>query len=86
MIGMVVIFISTVHPDDHAVYLYYTSHILHNNNKKRARWPSGRASDSESRGLGFDPHKGHRVVTLSKTRYWLKHRKRWIRPDMTENC
>ena len=32
-----------------------------------ARCPSGRASDSESKGLGFDPHKGHRVVSLSKT-------------------
>ena len=27
---------------------------------------SGRASDSESRGPGFDPHKRHRVVSLSK--------------------
>ena len=31
-----------------------------------ARWPSGRVSDSESRGPGFDPNKGHCVVTLSK--------------------
>ena len=23
--------------------------------------------DSESRGLGFDPHKGHRVLSLSRT-------------------
>ena len=29
-------------------------------------WPSGRASDSESRGPGFEPNKGHRVVSLSK--------------------
>ena len=34
---------------------------------KGARWRSGRASDSESRGPGFDPHKRHRVVSLSKT-------------------
>ena len=27
-----------------------------------------RASDSESRGPGFDLHKRHRVVSLSKTR------------------
>ena len=32
-----------------------------------AQWPSGRASDSESRGPGFDPHNGHSVVSLSKT-------------------
>ena len=34
------------------------------------RWPSGRASDSELRGHGFDPHKDHsfhHVVSLSKT-------------------
>ena len=31
------------------------------------RWPSGRVSDFESRGPGFDPHKGHHVVSLSKT-------------------
>ena len=30
-------------------------------------WRSGRASDSESRGPGFDPHKRHRVVSLSNT-------------------
>ena len=28
---------------------------------------SGRASDSESGGPGFDPHRRHRVVSLSKT-------------------
>ena len=47
--------------------------------ERRERWPSGRASDSESRGPGFDPHKGHRVVSLSKNmnsiEYWLKPRK-----------
>ena len=31
-----------------------------------ARWFSGRASDSGARGRGFDPHSGHRVVSLSK--------------------
>ena len=31
------------------------------------QWRSGRASDSESRVPGFDPHKRHRVVSLSKT-------------------
>ena len=33
---------------------------------KGARWRSGRASASESRGPGFDPHRRHRVVSLSK--------------------
>ena len=33
-----------------------------------ARWRSGRASDSESRGPEFDLHKRHRVVYLRKTR------------------
>ena len=36
--------------------------------KKKSRWPSGRASDSGARGLGFDPHSGRRVVSLSKIR------------------
>ena len=33
---------------------------------KKARLPSGRASDSGARGRGFDPHSGCRVVSLSK--------------------
>ena len=49
---------------------------------------SGRASDSESRGPGFDLHKRHRVVSLSKTHTLptelVKPRKRWLRPDITE--
>ena len=32
-----------------------------------ARWRSGRASDSESIGPVFDPHRRHRVVSLCKT-------------------
>ena len=32
-----------------------------------ARWRSGRASDSELKGPGFDPHRRHHVVSLSKT-------------------
>ena len=32
-----------------------------------ARWRSCRASDSESRGPWFEPHRRHRVVSLSKT-------------------
>ena len=53
-----------------------------------ARWHSGRAFDSESRGPGFDPDGRHRVVSLSKTHLLptvlVKPRKRWLRPDMTE--
>ena len=42
---------------------------------REALWPSGRASDSEARGRGFDPHSGRRVVSLSKIhlppkKYW----------------
>ena len=32
-----------------------------------ARWHSGRASDSELKGPGFDSHRRHHVVSLSKT-------------------
>ena len=53
-----------------------------------AQWHSGRASNSESRGPGFDPNKRHRVVSLSKTHKLptelVKPRKRWLHPDMTE--
>ena len=39
--------------------------------------------------ISFDPHRRHRVVSLSKT-HWstpyvlVKTRKRWFRPDITE--
>ena len=39
---------------------------------REARWPSGRASDSGTRGWGFDPHSGCRVVSLSKIHLSLK--------------
>ena len=58
-------------------------------NKKMwgARWRSGRASDSESRGPEFDLHMRHRV-SLSKTHelptVLVKPRKSSLRPDMTE--
>ena len=41
--------------------------IIRNNVPEGAWWHSGRASDSELRGPGFDPHMRHRVVSLSKT-------------------
>ena len=31
-----------------------------------ARLPRGKASNSEARGWGFDPHSGRRVVSFSK--------------------
>ena len=33
---------------------------------KGVRWPSGRASDSESRGPGFDPYKTQEAVAPSR--------------------
>ena len=56
---------------------------------RKARWPSGRASDSGARGRGFDSHSGRRVVSLSKIHLPHKKvlvipRKRLLRPDMTE--
>ena len=55
---------------------------------REARWPSGRASDSEARGRGFDSHSGRRVGSLSKIHLLpnvvVIPRKRWLRPDMTE--
>ena len=65
-----------------------TNHYRDNPEFVGARWRSGRASDSESRGPGFEPHKRHRVVSLSKAHLLptvlVKPRKRWLRPDMTE--
>ena len=47
-----------------------------------------RASDSGARGRGFDPHSGHRVVSLSKTHLPPKvlviARKWRLCPNMTE--
>ena len=37
------------------------------NRDEGARWRSSKASDSESRCPGFDPHRRHCVVSLSKT-------------------
>ena len=55
-----------------------------------AQWLSGRASDSGARGREFETYL-RRVLSLSKTLYSPKAlvhvipRKRWLRPDMTEN-
>ena len=36
-------------------------------NKKGAQWLSGRVLDSRPKGRGFEPHRRHCVVSLSKT-------------------
>ena len=36
-------------------------------NKEGAQWLSGRVLDSRPRGRGFEPHRRHCVVSLSKT-------------------
>ena len=45
-------------------------------------------SDSGSRGRGFEPHPGRRVVSLSKIylppKVLVVSRKRWQRPNMSE--
>ena len=41
--------------------------IVLTSSKYETRCRSGRAFDSESRGPGFDPHRRHCVVSLSKT-------------------
>ena len=43
--------------------------------KREAWWPSGRATDSGARGRGFNPHSGHRVVSLRKIH--LPPKKNW---------
>ena len=48
-----------------AFVLHYVVFVLHYVNG--VWWRSGRVSDFESRGPGFDPHRRHRVVSWSKT-------------------
>ena len=52
-------------------YVHVVDIRLVQNYFQGARWRSGRASDSESRDPGFDPHRRHRVVSLSKTHLLL---------------
>ena len=56
--------------------------------KSPSRWPSGRVSDSEVRGPGFNIYLPH-VMSLSKDTFSPKKvlvipRKRWLRHNMTE--
>ena len=44
---------------------------VHNTLNKGARWCSGRASDSESRGPGFDPHMCPWARHINSLQYWL---------------
>ena len=61
--------------------------VWHFKGLRGARWLSGRASDSQTRGREFETYLC-RVVSLSKTLYSPKvlviPRKRWLHPDMTE--
>ena len=71
--------------------IYWTLNKISQSVLMEARWPSGRASDSGARGLGFDPHSGRRVVSLSKihlppTKVLVIPRKQWLPPDITKNC
>ena len=67
---------------------YRTSQKMLQQASKGARWHSGRASDCESKGPGFETHRRRRVVSLSKPHQLptvlVKPRKRWVHPDMTE--
>ena len=55
-------------------YFYYHFTLYHLYIGECSTWHSGRASDSQSRGPGLDPHWWHHVVSLSKSpKYWLKH-------------
>ena len=47
--------------------MYYVMIVKYPRMSSGARWRSDRASYSESRGPGFDPHRRHHVVSLSKT-------------------
>ena len=72
-------------PDFLSMYGVFTSQST---SQIRQEMSIGRASDSESRGPWFDHHKGHLVVSLSKTHKLPKvlvntpDRKRWLRPEV----
>ena len=70
--------------------LYHATRAIHTTSARGAGWPSCRASDSGARGRGFDTCLCH-VLSLSKDIFTSREvlvipRKRWLRPDMTENC
>ena len=48
--------------------IYESTKFSDENNRRGARWLSGRVSDSGARGRGFETYR-RRVVSLSKTLY-----------------
>ena len=68
--------------------IYATTTSMIHIDARVARWPSGSASDSGARGWGFDTYLPP-VVSLGKDTFTPQkvlviHRKRWLRPDMSE--
>ena len=63
-------------------------YILSYEHQKGAQWLSGRVLDSRPRGRGFEPHRRHCVVSLSKninpSLVLVQPRK--TRPFITEDC
>ena len=55
-------------------------------NRKGAQWLSGRVLDSRPKGRGFEPHRRHCVVSLSKNIYpsLVLFQPRKTRPFITE--
>ena len=47
----------------------FTNSTWHGTKDRGVRWLSGRVIDSGSRGYGFEPHRRHCVLSLSKTLY-----------------
>ena len=52
---------------NNTVYCFISSYLRHlQNTFKGAQWLSGRVLDSRPKGRGFEPHRRHCVVSLSK--------------------
>ena len=45
--------------------------LASDNKADGVQWLSGRMVDSRSRGCGFEPHRSHCIVSLSKTLYYM---------------
>ena len=46
--------------------VYAINRTIHQSENKGAQWLSGRVLDSRPKGRGFEPHRLHCVVSLSK--------------------
>ena len=69
-----------------ALYIFHFECISHEEILEGVWWPDGRASESESKGPGLDPHIGCHVVSLSKTQQLSTIlRKWWLHTDITED-